>query len=55
MANFTTITNNIVTNVINIEADTVVKSDTAGIGDMYNPETGLFTRPQPIIDQNDQI
>lgn len=39
--------NIVVTKVFNIDCDTVVISDAAKVGDIYDPETGTFTSPAP--------
>lgn len=46
--NFAIIINGVVENVIAIDGDLVIQSDTAGRGDTYNPEAGTFTRPAPL-------
>lgn len=39
--------NIVVTKVFNVDCDTVVISDEAKVGDIYDPETGTFASPAP--------
>lgn len=46
MAKLQLVKNNVVVNTIEIEADLAVIDAAAGPGDIYDPETGIFTKPQ---------
>lgn len=41
------IQNNIVINTILVECDAAILDDTAGPGDIFDPENGTFTPPVP--------
>ena len=46
MARLALIKDGLVVNVIEVDCDTAVMSETAGPGDSYDPVTQTFTRPE---------